>query len=240
MFIVAEIFPQHGGDLAVAEQMILQSKLAGADAVKLQLYPADMFSQDGLSRAYFELDFAGLRRLKEYGDRLNIDVFATAFTEDRLEWCLELDLKYLKVAARMHRESPDLVEKILAAGKKTFVSVPADLDVSGLNKADNATYLYCVAKYPTLLEEVSMPDFSTHPVFDGLSDHSIGIAAPLLASARGAKVLEKHFTLSPSWQKSTEKAHLGAMTWEDLLEIKRLTTDFELILGNGPGSQVKI
>ena len=36
MFIISEIFPQHGGSLEVAEQMILQSKMGGADAVKVQ------------------------------------------------------------------------------------------------------------------------------------------------------------------------------------------------------------
>lgn len=239
MFIISEIFPQHGGDLAIAEQMILQSKLAGAEAAKLQLYPAEMFSPDGLSRTYFELDFDGLRRLKDYGDTLNIDVFATAFTEDRLEWCLELDLKYMKVPARMHRENPGLVETILATGKKTFVSIPADYDITGLNRADNALYLYCIARYPTLLDEVSLPDFATHPLFDGLSDHSLGIAAPLLAAARGARVLEKHFTVAHSWQKPTEKGHLGGMTWEELLQIKRLSTDFELILRNEPRPAVE-
>ena len=89
MFVISEIFPQHGGSLEVAEQMILQSKMAGADAVKVQLYGANQF---GAERAYLELNFDGLKRLKEYGERVGIDVFATPFTEERLEWCKELDL----------------------------------------------------------------------------------------------------------------------------------------------------
>ena len=38
MFIISEISPQFGGKTEVAEQMILQSKSAGADAIKVQLY----------------------------------------------------------------------------------------------------------------------------------------------------------------------------------------------------------
>ena len=57
MFIISKIFPQHGGDLNVAEQMSLQSKLGGADAVKVQLYPGEMFpTADGTPRTYLELD----------------------------------------------------------------------------------------------------------------------------------------------------------------------------------------
>ena len=55
MFIVSEIFPQHSGDLDTAEMLILQSKMAGANAVKLQLYEGNQFSTDGLDRSYIDL-----------------------------------------------------------------------------------------------------------------------------------------------------------------------------------------
>lgn len=225
MFIISEIFPQHGGSLEVAEQMILQSKLAGAQAAKVQLYGATQF---GAERAYLELSFDGLKRLKEYGDRIGIDVFATPFTEERLEWCTELNLKYLKVAGRMHKEMPELVEKIMSRNKPTFVSVPSDYDVNQVKKYKNATYFHCVVKYPTLLDEFTMPDFKTG-IFSGISDHTIGISAALYASAHGAKFLEKHFTLSHARQKQTEKAHVGAMDMEELAMIANLTNEMELI-----------
>jgi len=225
MFIISEIFPQHGGDLEVAEQMILQSKIGGADAVKVQLYPADMF---GKERAYLELTYEGLKRLKGYADRIGIDLFATPFTEERLQWCIDLDLKYLKVAARMHKENLDLVEKIMSKKITTFVSIPSDFDIKDVKKYKHAVYLYCTLQYPTHLDEVSLPDFSKS-IFAGISDHTLGNACALYAAAHGAKYIEKHFTLSHSFQKETEKAHLGAMTMSDLALIKTISTEFELI-----------
>lgn len=225
MFIISEIFPQHGGDLEVAEQMILQSRMGGADAVKVQLYPADMF---GKERAYLELTYEGLKRLKGYADHIGIDFFATPFTEERLQWCVDLNLKYLKVAARMHKENLDLVEKIMSKEITTFVSIPSDFDTKNVKKYKHAVYLYCTLKYPTPLDEVSLPDFSKS-IFAGISDHSLGNAYALYAAAHGAKYLEKHFTLSRSLQKETEKAHLGAMTMNDLSLIKTISTEFELI-----------
>jgi sialic acid synthase SpsE len=225
MFVISEIFPQHSGNLEVAEQMILQSKLGGADAVKVQLYEAEQF---GKERAYLELSKDGLKRLKEYADRLNIPLFATPFTFERLDWCVDLDLPYMKVPARMHRENPDLVNAILDVGKTTFVSVPSDFPLSDISKKENGIYLHCVLKYPTPLDELEVPQFN-NAFFDGISDHSIGIAGALFAAARGARYLEKHFTLSKSFQMGTEKAHVGGMTMEDLLLIKSLSREFEFI-----------
>lgn len=225
MFVISEIFPQHSGDLEVAEQMILQSKLAGANAIKVQLYTATQF---GAERAYLELGFDGLKRLKEYADRLNIPLFATPFTFDRLDWCVDLKLPFLKVAARMHKESPDLVEKIMSHRIPTFVSIPSDYDVNLVKKYDHAIYLYCIVKYPTRVDEFSMPDFG-NSIFSGISDHTLGISGALYASAHGAKYLEKHFTIKHSFQFETEKAHLGSMDMEELRQIKVVSREFEMI-----------
>lgn len=233
MFIVSEISPQFGNDLDVAEQMILESKMAGANAAKLQLYPAEMFSPEPVdpyvkSR---ELSFEDFKRLKDYGDSINLPVFATAFDEERLGWCLELDQAYYKIAARQHKENPELVDKVTSMGKTVFVSIPHDYDVAQVEKRDGCIYLYCIVQYPTLLEDQTIPTFHD-TIFDGLSDHSIGVAAALIAAARGAKYLEKHYTINYAWQRSNEKAHIGAMTMEDLRTIKRISSDMERILAD--------
>ena len=218
MFIISEISPQFHGQVEIAEQMILQSKMAGANAVKVQLYTETQF---GAERAYLSMPFEQLKRLKNFADQINMPLFATPFTFDRLDWCMELNLPYMKVAARMHKESPDLVEP-------TFVSIPSDYDTNLVKKYDHATYLFCVVKYPTRTDEFEMPDFK-NSIFTGISDHTLGNAGALFAAAHGAKVLEKHFTLRHSFQFETEKAHLGAMTAEDLAMIKNTAQEFETI-----------
>ena len=225
MYIISEISPQFHGDEKVAEQMILQSKMAGADAIKVQLYTATQF---GSERAYLEMPFDQLERLKKFADGLNIDLFATPFTRDRLDWCMELKLPYLKVAARMHQEMPDLVEAIMSKNVPTFVSIPSDTNPDEIEKYDHATYLYCIVKYPTRVDEISLPDFD-RSVFQGISDHTLGNAGALYAAAHGATYLEKHFTLRKSLQFETEKAHLGSMDAVDLAEIKNTAREFEMI-----------
>jgi len=230
MFIISEISPQFGNDLAVAEQMILQSKFGGAAAVKVQLYPAEMFFPARVDEYVKsrELTFEDFRRLVKYGETIGIPVFATAFDEERLQWCIDVNQKYYKVAARQHAENPDLVDAIVELGKPTFVSVPAGQDPQAIEPKEHCTYLHCVSNYPTLLEDVVIPDFR-NSIFSGISDHSLGIAAALTAAAHGATHLEKHFTLAHSGQRSVEKGHLGAMTVEELRTIAAVSLDMERI-----------
>jgi sialic acid synthase SpsE len=95
-------------------------------------------------------------------------------------------------------------------------------------QAPNVEYLYCVTKYPALLEDLEMPEFEGSG-FAGYSDHTAGTAAAMYAIARGARVIEKHYTLSPALQRSTELAHLGSMTMEDLLAIRRFADAVALL-----------
>jgi N-acetylneuraminate synthase len=80
--------------------------------------------------------------------------------------------------------------------------------------------LHCVTDYPTRFEDVNLRAMDTLraafglPV--GLSDHSKGIAVPIAAAARGARVIEKHLTLDrnlpgPDHRASLEPGELAAM-----------------------------
>lgn len=227
MFVISEISPQHHGDHHIAEQMILQSKLGGAEAVKVQLYDPEQFNKPDSHAMSKEQ----LRDLRDFGDAHGIPVFATAFAPKFLDWCVDLDLKYMKVAARMHVGFPELTRDVMQVGKPTFVSIPSDMpqaDVDNIAVEDHATYLYCVVKYPTLVEEFRMPDFATTR-FSGISDHTLGNSAAMFASAHGAMYLEKHFTLRKSFQRTGELAHLCSMDLQDLMDIRNTASEFELL-----------
>ena len=100
-----------------------------------------------------------------------------------------------KIASRA-LQNDELCERILATGKEAFISlgfwnrpeVPFDVP--------QARYLYCVPKYPCEYSDIELPTAFADSVYDGFSDHTIGIEAALVAVGRGATVLEKHFTLN--------------------------------------------
>lgn len=229
MFIISEIFPQHSGDLDMAKRMIFLSYISGASAVKFQLVENNMFSKDGIDRSHNEITFEQLKDLSNYSRKIGIEPFATAFTKNTLEWCTELDFNYLKIPARMHKENPSLIDEILKSKKEIFISVrPEEVNSIKIKNQKNYIFLMCISNYPTLLSDVKIPDFN-NSIFKGISDHSLGIAAALKASAFGAKYLEKHFTFDKNLQKHNEKGHLGGMDAEDLKSLKKITSEIELI-----------
>jgi len=225
MFVISEISPQFHGNLDIAEQMILQSKIGGANAVKVQLFGESDF---GKERSYLSLTFEETKQLKLFADKLNIPLFATAFDHFRLGWCIDLNMQYLKIPARMHKENPDLIDKIISTKKTIFISIPSDFPEEKVVKLENAIYLHCILKYPTRLDEFHIPDFK-NSIYHGISDHSIGISGALYAAAHGAKYLEKHFTLDIGDQRATEQAHIGAMNLKDLQIIRSVSSQFNLI-----------
>ena len=69
VYIISELCGQWGGSVRRAEQMILQSKMGGADAVKVQLY--DTYRMPGENREkweYLSMNRDNFKRLKEFAD----------------------------------------------------------------------------------------------------------------------------------------------------------------------------
>jgi sialic acid synthase SpsE len=233
MYLIAELHNQYSGDLGTAEQMILQAKMFGAHAVKVQLYDSERL-YGNRSRQYLSLSHDDVRRLQDYAKGVRIDFFASFFDEERLEWCLELDFPVLKIASVTVEQDPALCKRAIATGKRTLISLGRyDWKTRGVPfTAPNVEYLYTVSKYPATLEDIQMPDFRTS-AFAGYSDHTIGTIACCYAIARGSRILEKHFTTSPSLQKDTEKAHACGMTCDDLRAIRTFWEGVEILERRG-------
>lgn len=77
---------------------------------------------------------------------------------------------------------------------------------------EKVTILHCTTEYPAPIQEINLRAMSTlGSTFDlpaGYSDHSEGITVPIAAVARGAKLIEKHFTLDNNMEGPDHKASL--------------------------------
>jgi N-acetylneuraminate synthase len=97
----------------------------------------------------------------------------------------------------------------------------------------NVTILHCTTKYPTPYNEVNLYAMDTlKSAFNlpvGYSDHTAGIAVPIAAVARGAKVIEKHFTLDRHLPGPDHKASLEP---DELTKMVKSIRQIELALGN--------
>lgn len=227
MIIIAEIGINHNGSIHVAHELIRQATIAGADIVKFQFYdPYKIFGPDGsfpnaeaLAQALtvqFGCDEA--RQLKTWCDQEGIEFMASVFDLERFGWMESLGVQRHKIASRA-AEDRELCERILATGRETFVSlgfwsgdrVPYD--------RPNARYLYCVPKYPCPYEDICLPRAFAESIYHGFSDHTIGIEASLVAVGRGARIIEKHFTLNKGLPGPD---HICSATPDELAELARL------------------
>jgi len=212
-FIISECGINHGGDLALAKQQIYQSKLAGADAVKFQVY--DPYSVLGMESPYLSEairakvnDTAFHYATKAYADEVGIEWFASAFHLWAVDFLESLGVKRHKIASRSFKDSV-LVAHIAATNKPVIMSVGSledtSEDANSIEKAINilagspVALLYCVTKYPTQMSDIDFEKFSFLKRFNkeiGFSSHCPSIWPGIRSVLNGARVLEYHTTIS--------------------------------------------
>jgi N-acetylneuraminate synthase/N,N'-diacetyllegionaminate synthase len=219
-YIIAEVGGNHGGDVETAKRYLEAAAKAGADAVKFQLYRAETLiieDADPLPLASDDVDsqferFQNLqltedewRELAALADEHDVDFAASAFDRELADLTAEL-APFIKIASgevtnvQFLRYLNDLGEPVvMSTGFATMDEIRRA--VEQLPDVE-LTLLHCVGSYPTPDEQahLELMDILAEE-FDvpvGYSDHTVGVRAPLAAVARGATVVEKHFTLDKS------------------------------------------
>jgi len=231
MEIIAEIGQNFNGDIDLAVKLILAAKKCGADIAKFQLYNArELFPKE--SNPWYEynckteLSFGDVTKLKQACDENDIEFMASPFDSERVDWLEELNVKRYKLASRSIKDDV-LIDKVLQTGKPALVSLGM-WDGADFPKIDGKaiSFLYCISKYPTPLEDVNLRyvDFNK---YTGFSDHTIGITAPCVAMSRGAKIIEKHFTLDKQMHGPD---HECSMTPTELKQICQFRDELERCL----------
>ena len=225
-FVVAEVSANHLQDYGRAEAIIKAAAQAGADAVKLQTYTPDTITLDcdndyfqitqgtiwdgtTLHKLYEEAytPWEWQPRLMEYANGLGLECFSSPFDATAVDFMKEMDMPAYKVASFEINDIP-LIRKIAGLGKPVILAtgiayledMERALQVCKEEGNEQVVLLKCTSAYPSPYEEMNLkviPNMAQ--VFDcitGLSDHSMGTAAAVASVALGAKMVEKHLTLS--------------------------------------------
>ena len=227
MIIIAEIGINHNGSIDLAHELIRQAKIAGADVAKFQFYdPYKIFgpqgsfpNADALAQALtVQFGFAQAQQLHAWCGQEGIEFMASVFDLERFGWTETLGVRRHKIASRAAQDR-ELCERILATGQDTLVSLGFWQGERVPYDHANARYLYCVPKYPCPYEDVDLPRSFGDSIYAGFSDHTIGIEAALVAVGRGARIIEKHFTLNKGLPGPD---HVCSATPDELAELSRL------------------
>lgn len=156
----------------------------------------------------FSISEKQLLEMKNYCDEIGIDFSSTPFSKKEVDYLIDvLGVSFIKVASMDLNNFPFL-EYIASKGKTIILSTglselwEIDKAIQTIEKMGNKQIilLHCVSIYPPQDELVNLNNLdmlrSNYPDYPvGFSDHTIGIEIPLAAVAKGACVIEKHFTL---------------------------------------------
>jgi len=223
-YVIAEMSGNHNGDIDRAFALIDAAKESGADAVKLQTYTADTITIDhhgpgfdiegGLwaGRSLYELyqesgtPWEWHAALFEHAAKRGITVFSSPFDPTAVAFLEELGAPAYKIASFELVDLP-LIELCAWTGKPLIMStgmaseqeIAEAVDTARQAGNEQIVLLHCVSGYPTAIADSNLrriPRLADRfGTLIGLSDHTPGTVVPTAATALGARVIEKHFTL---------------------------------------------
>lgn len=212
MLLVAEIGLNYEGNFDLAYELIRRASLSGADIAKFQFGWRDEPGEVN------HIDFQAARQLRRWCDWWEIEFMASVISERGLELADAVDPSRYKIASRTVAENPRLVERVLDRGRETFISLgwwDEQLFPFG-SPDDQKRYIFCVSNYPTYPSELEkMPRQFGPESYYGVSDHMHGIEGCLLAISRGARFVEKHFTIDKTIREIHDD-HVLSATPEEL------------------------
>jgi len=226
VFIIAELSANHLQSYDKAVELIHEAKKAGADAVKLQTYTPDTITIDcdneyfqikqgtiwdgtTLYKLYEEAytPWEWQPKLKKMAEDEGLILFSSPFDNTAVDFLEEMNVPAYKIASFEITDIP-FIEYIASKGKpiimSTGISTLSDIEeaIAACERMGNnqVALLKCTSAYPSPLEDINLkviPNMKdTFNTVVGLSDHTLGHTVALGAVALGAKVVEKHFTLS--------------------------------------------
>lgn len=232
-YVIAEIGHNHMGSVEECKRLFKAAKDAGADCVKLQkrdnraLFTKEMYDSPynsenayaptyGTHREALEFNKEQYKELQKYAKELGITFFATAFDIPSAEFLEDLDVPAYKIASGDYTNTP-LLKLVASYGKPMIISTGGARmeDVRRIYETvkpinPNFCILQCTSGYPPKYEELNLRVIETYrkefpDVIIGFSAHDNGIAMSVAAYSLGARVVEKHFTMSRA-NKGTDHA----------------------------------
>lgn len=227
VLIIAELSANHNGSLEVAIETIKAAKRAGADCIKLQTYTADTMTIDS-KKPGFVIEgtiWEGKNLYQLYKEAFTpwewhetlfktaanegLLCFSSPFDKTAVDFLETLKVPAYKIASFEITDIP-LITYVASKGKPIIIStgIATEKDIELALEAcrkvgnNNIAVLKCTSSYPAPLDEANMvmvKDIAQKfQVISGLSDHTIGNTAPVVATCFGAKIIEKHFILNRS------------------------------------------
>ena len=258
-YVIAEAGVNHNGRMDLAIQLVDVAAAAGADAVKFQTFKlASVVSPDTPLAEYqkantgqsgsmqdmlkeLELSYDQFEALAVHARKAGITFLSTAFDVESADFLARLGVPLFKLPSG-ELTNPALVRAVGRYNRPTIVSTGmADMgeieQALGWLAAENCrdiALLHCVSDYPADPADANLAAMDTMRNAFGLpvgwSDHTLGDTVTIAAVARGARIVEKHFTLDVNLPGPDHRASLDPAALKRMMENIRIA---ESAIGTG-------
>ena len=210
--IIAEIGSNWEGSIIKAEKIIYECKKAGANAVKFQMWRAnDLYSENHPNWKEIkksELTIEKAKKIKKIADKIGIEFICSVFYPEAVKFLETLKVKRYKVASRTclikDPYSLEVLENKAFSKKPIIISMGMGGNKKKMEKIfskNKTTFCYCISEYPLKFSKINWKEAIK---YNGFSDHTSGITAPLLFAIlkkqKNSKeiIIEKHIKLKNS------------------------------------------
>lgn len=216
-FIIAEIGSNHNQNISLAYELIDAAAECGADAVKFQSIKSEsIYRVEDLNHSEkellekIELKENWYKRIQAYCLRKKMIWFSSPTYLEAVDLLVNQGVKLMKIASPQTYGFPQLIKKVGETGLPTIMStgycslreIERAADVFKKTGNKKLVLLHCISNYPTDYENVYLNHLKNlqkrFGAVIGFSDHTLGCHIAVAAVAIGAKVIEKHLTLSRS------------------------------------------
>lgn len=205
-FLIAEVGISHHGSIDNATIAIDAASEMGFDAVKFQHYSTNVGfpTADGAMRKRFadaHISNDDLFSLKERAENQGLIFLCTPRDEFSIDLLIEMKVGVIKIGSGMMALAsrvPEDISLIISTGMIDDKEL-SDKMVHLENR--KPAILHCVSSYPTHVADAKLLRIAhlqyTYPnLAIGYSDHVFGTEAAVVATALGAKIIEKHIHLT--------------------------------------------
>ena len=250
-FLIAEAGINHNGSMDNAKTLIRIAKESGAHCVKFQKRNVDrILTKQGLLRPYqnsnsfgdtygehkryLELSFEQFRELKSYANKIGILFAASGWDEDSVDFLDSLDVPFFKMASADLTNFPLLIHTarkgrpiIISTGMANMETVQKAYNlIKQYNK--KIAILQCTSSYPAPNDQINLNVIPTYikdfpDAVIGYSGHEKGIAISLAAFMKGARIIERHFTIDRTMRGGDHACSL------EEIGLKKLVRDLNIV-----------
>ena len=248
VFIIAESGINHNGSLVTAKKMVDAAKKTGVDCIKFQTHIAEeemiktSITPGKISKKTLwniikesELSENDEIKLKKYCDDQNILFLSTPFSKKAVDRLEQLKVPAYKIGSGELTNLPFL--KHISKTLKPVILSTGMSEISDIRKAVNIfqksktplALLQTTSTYPSKFNEIKLGMIEklkkSFNIPIGISDHSPGIYIPLAAVAKGACIIEKHFTLNKKMAGPDQNFSLNPIELSELVKGVRAVSE---------------